>query len=60
MTIKIEVQNWKHIPSELALQFVLKEVAKDAANGTLASGKTVTANYYDMNGIEYRATVSYK
>ena len=60
MTIKIEVQNWKHIPSETALQFVLNEVAKDAANGTFTDKKPVTANYYNMNGIEYRATVSYK
>lgn len=57
MTIKIEVQNWKHIPDELALQFVLKEVAKDAANGTLKTDKSVIGNYYDMNGIEYRASV---
>ena len=57
MTIKIQVENWKHIPNELALQFVLKEVAKDAANGTLTTDKSVTGNYYDMNGIEYRATV---
>ena len=57
MTIKIEVQNWKHIPDELALQFVLKEVAKDAANGTLKTDKPVIGNYYDMNGIEYRASV---
>ena len=57
MTIKIEVQNWKHIPDELALQFVLKEVAKDAANGTFTDEKPATANYYDMNGIEYRASV---
>lgn len=60
MTIKIEVQNWKHIPSEMALQFVLSEVAKDAAKGTFTDEKPVTANYYNMNGIEYRATVSYK
>ena len=58
MTIKIEVQNWKHIPDELALQFVLKEVAKDAAYGTLTTGKSVTGNYYNMNGIEYRAVVT--
>ena len=57
MTIKIEDQNWKHIPDELALQFVLKEVAKDAANGTLKTDKSVIGNYYDMNGIEYRASV---
>lgn len=60
MTIKIEVQNWKRIPSESALQFVLKEVAKDAANGTFTDEKPVTANYYNTNGIEYLATVSYK
>ena len=60
MTIKIEVQNWKHIPNELALQFVLREVAKDAANGIFTDEKHVTADYYNMNGIEYRATVSYK
>jgi len=57
MTIKIQVQNWRRIPSEKALQFVLKEVAKDAANGTLNVGKPVTGNYYSVNGIEYRVTV---
>ena len=55
MTIKIQVENWKRIPSEEALSFVLKEVAQDAANGTLGIDKPVSGNY--GNGIEYRATV---
>lgn len=55
MTIKIQVENWKRIPSEEALAFVLKEVAQDAANGTLGVDKPVSGEY--SNGIEYRATV---
>lgn len=58
MTIKIEIQNWKHIDEQAAAKFVLKEVAKDAANGTLKIDKPVIGNYYNQNGIEYRATIS--
>ena len=58
MTIKIEIHNWKHIDEQAAAKFVLKEVAKDAANGTLTIGKSVTGDYYSQNGIEYRATIS--
>lgn len=30
---------------------------KNWKHGTFAAGKPVTANYYNMNGIEYRASV---
>lgn len=58
MTIKIEIENWKHLPEGVAMEFVLRELVKDAANGLLKSGKSLVGDYYYDNGIEYRAVVT--
>lgn len=56
MKVTININNWKHIPNEEALKFVLKEVADDVVNG-LTIGQSSKANFYELNGVEYIATI---
>lgn len=57
MTITIEVQNWKQVPSHLAAMYAVKETCQKLADGTLDVGGRITQNDYDFNGIEFTTTI---
>lgn len=54
-TITINVENWKHVPQELAMIFVLKDIREKIENGEYSTN--MSGNYYDLNGIEYSVTI---
>lgn len=53
MTINID--NWKHIPQELAVNFVLSKIQDKINNGGF--GEHMFGNHYEENGVEYRVQV---
>lgn len=55
MVITINIDNWKRIPQELAVNFVLGKI-QDKINGG-GFDKRMYGNHYDENGVEYRVQV---
>lgn len=55
MVVTINIENWKRIPQELAVNFVLGKIQEQINKGEFS--EKMNGNHYNENGVEYSVKV---